>query len=91
MKKNFRNTLVGVVVLSLIAVCYAVSSKSESNNTVTDLVLANIEALADDEQGQMANACCPIWEVEIETSFPWPTTRCRTGGNYKCNNCNCPN
>lgn len=54
-----------------------------------DLFLKNIEALAEIEQGQMANKCCPIWNVTYKVGGLWPEVSCSTGGNYKCENCTC--
>ena len=91
MKKKF---LSGVFALALLATAGWGMNKSMSNNSnLTGLALANLEALADGESGGgMANACCPIWNVTIETGGTlWPKVTCSTGGTYKCNDCPCPN
>ena len=43
------------------------------------------------EGGILANKCCPIWNVEYTPGLPWPTITCKTGGEYQCEDCVCPN
>lgn len=45
--------------------------------------------MAEIEQGQMANKCCPIWDVTYKIGGLWPEISCTTGGKYKCEDCTC--
>lgn len=68
---------------------YSMAEKTES-----DLLLSNVEALANNEHsGGLANSYCPIWNVTIETGggvFTIPKVTCTTGGEYKCKDGKCP-
>ena len=35
----------------------------------------------------MANKCCPYWDIEITMGWPFPTIKCMTGGQFKCEDC----
>ncbi len=82
-----KKIIFGVLALALMAI--NVSQSIQSGQSGFDLSqLVNI-ASATPENG-MANKCCPIWDVSVTTSFPWPTVTCTTGGQYKCEDCTCP-
>ncbi|SHK05708.1 hypothetical protein SAMN05444280_1575 [Tangfeifania diversioriginum] len=59
---------------------------------LSDEAIAQTASTTTTTTGTMANACCPIWDVTIETGGgnPWPKVTCTTGGEYKCNDCDCP-
>lgn len=39
------------------------------------------------EPGGMANKCCPYWDIEVTMGWPFPTVKCSTGGQFKCEDC----
>ena len=88
MKKNIlKVTLVAAIALFAGYNVYSLHKAVE----MSDLALANVEALAQSEQGTMANKCCPIWNVSYTVGGSlWPTVTCSTGGKYKCEDCHCP-
>ena len=90
-----------IVIISAIfifAAAIGLGIYSNQNETKgSDLISFNIEALAD-TKGGMANRCCPIWNVSWtdEVIFSVPpaykrTKNCTTGGEYKCDDCDCSN
>ena len=91
--QNEKENFIGRIRLALLATAGFGVNKSMSNKAqLSDLALANVEALAQDEGGGMANKCCPIWNVTIEIGGTiWPKVTCSTGGSYKCEDCTCPN
>ncbi|MDR1339645.1 MAG: NVEALA domain-containing protein [Prevotellaceae bacterium] len=88
MKKKILYVIV-VVAIALMADWNV--SRHMSEEFLSDMALANVEALADEENG-LANVCCPIWNVSITypgTPISFPTITCSTGGTYKCKDCAC--
>ena len=74
---------------------WGVNKSMSSDAGLSDLAMANVEALADRENGGgngMANTCCPIWNVTVEVGgiIGFPKITCETGGTYKCIDCDCP-
>lgn len=70
------------------AVAFNVSSSLRSESLL-DLSLANVEALASDEGNAdcsdgNAKLCCKIWTVKYYSSGSYD---CTTGGSYKCTGC----
>ena len=58
----------GLFALALFATAGFGVNKSMSNKTqLSDLELANVEALAQDKGGGKANKCCPIWKSNISS------------------------
>ena len=88
-----KKILSGLFALALLATAgLGVHKSLNGNANLSDLALANVEALANGEGGGMANKCCPIWNVTIEVGGTiWPKITCSTGGSYKCEDCTCPN
>ncbi|MFJ1489980.1 NVEALA domain-containing protein [Capnocytophaga canis] len=67
---------------------YGISrSVNNSNTELSDLTLANLEALADEEGcGGLAKLSDSIWHVTVEIggNVSFPKMTCTTGGCYKC-------
>lgn len=69
---------------------------TQQNAEMSDLAMANVEALANEENssdcsgGGVANVHCPIWNIKYSTDFTGPTIECSTGGSYKCEDGTCP-
>ncbi|MDD3744015.1 MAG: hypothetical protein PHX54_10375 [Lentimicrobiaceae bacterium] len=89
--------------ITLTLALFAVGAVTTTNVAQNDVSLDDIRVMAmadhttptapggQEGGGTTANACCPIWDVEIEITFIGTTIRCKTGGSYKCNDCECPN
>ncbi|MDR1782814.1 MAG: NVEALA domain-containing protein [Dysgonamonadaceae bacterium] len=90
MKTNQIFGLIATVVLIALAIFNLDMSSKEKN--LSEVALANIEALSQSEGGgTTANVCCPIWNITIQT-YPTYVRSCSTGGLYKCDDCdNCSN
>ena len=69
---------------------------SQQESGLSELALANIEALANGESsnncsgGGVANVHCPIWNIKYSVDFTGPNIECSTGGSYKCEDGTCP-
>lgn len=61
---------------------------------MSELALANVEALAADENdhgaGSVPNKRCAIWHVSYTESWGGTSVSCSTGGPYKCTSGTCP-
>lgn len=93
--KKISIGLLMVFIAAVVGVSIYLSTPKETTK-MPDIMLANIEALA---QGEGSSSCgsdgiayttCPIWNIRI--SFAWNTfgSECITGGSYKCNEGTCP-
>jgi hypothetical protein len=84
-----RKKIYGFLAVLAIAALATVNVHMNGNKSdLSDIGLANVEALAQNENGGgMANECCPIWNITVQTS-PTYSRSCTTGGQYKCENCN---
>jgi hypothetical protein len=82
-KKAFL--IIGLVLIATVAVLNA-NLGLRSDGSLSDIALANIEALAKNEGSDsdcsdgVARLCCKIWTVTYNGSG----ASCTTGGDYKC-------
>jgi hypothetical protein len=88
MKKKVFSILGAAIVAGVVAFNVSVGSHGDS---LSDLALANVEALAQNESGGAdcsdghARLCCRIWNVTYTGGNPAAT--CTTGGSWKCYYC----
>ncbi|ATA75393.1 NVEALA domain-containing protein [Capnocytophaga canis] len=83
---KFLKGVIATAVVALVA-GYGISrGVNNSNAALSDLTLANLEALADEEGcGGLAKLSDPIWHVTVEIgNVAFPKMTCTTGGCYKC-------
>ena len=78
-----------------VAAGYGVYANQTKEQTMSDIMLENVEALAQDENsgcygGGTADSRCPIWNIEYVMSGTGTIMGCSTGGSYKCNSGTCP-
>lgn len=88
MRKLFKAMFLIMVIAVVIGWNF---NQSKKEKQMSELVLANIEALAaEDHAGDVANKYCPIWNVTYTESWSGTTVSCTTGGQYKCAKGTCP-
>ncbi|CEN44044.1 NVEALA domain-containing protein [Capnocytophaga canis] len=84
---KFLKGVIAIAVVALVA-DYGISrSVNNRNAELSDLTLANLEALTDEEGcGGLAKLSDPIWYVTVEIggNVSFPKMTCTTGGCYKC-------
>lgn len=86
-----RIIFVGVIAMTLVASSVVYFQKYSKASAFSELVLANIEALAETEHGGgTADKHCPIWEISYTTSFTGVSVTCTTGGDFRCEAGQCP-
>lgn len=91
MKKN----ILGAAIVAAMALAASWNYNQSKNEVeLSDLALANVEALANPEGvhggGGVANTKCPIWNIKYSESWSGTTVDCSTGGSYKCATGTCP-
>ena len=82
-----KTKYLGIIICSIAIIIGSLGVNLNLQTSKVDLFLKNIEALAEIEQGQMANKCCPIWNITYKQGGLWPEISCSTGGTYKSENC----
>lgn len=93
MKKNFLKY--GFAVAFALVAGYGIYASQQEVET-SDLAMANVEALANEESssscsgGGVANVHCPVWNIKYSVDFTGPNIECSTGGTYKCEKGTCP-
>lgn len=79
--------------LSIIALgisCFAILMFSGLGyENIQSVQTKNLLALQD-ASAQMANKCCPIWDITYTYKFTGVEIECSTGGQYQCEDCLCP-
>jgi hypothetical protein len=104
-KKVMKKKVFGAAILAaIVSVGGWNISRSVNDSALSDVALANMEALANVETpedgegegdgegdgGRMANKCCGIWIVSYSSTWSGVTVTCTTGGDYSCEDCPCP-
>ena len=83
MKKKLFFGFIGMICFAFLVGSGIGNENSQSTKDKNLLALQEASA-------QMANMCCPIWDVTVVIKWSGPETSCTTGGRYKCNDCTCP-